>query len=549
MSEEKKIQEYDALVVGAGFAGLYLLHRLRALGMRVKVFEAGDDVGGTWYWNRYPGARCDVESLEYSFSFSEELQQEWKWSERYAGQGEILRYLQHVADRFNLRRDVMFDTRVASARFAPAKNEWTLKTEAGEEFRARFCIMATGNLSKASVPNIPGIESFQGRWFHTSAWPKDPVDFSGLRVGVVGTGSTGIQVIPRIAEQAQHLYVFQRTANYCIPLRNGPQDANVERESKGRYTALRKQARESPSGVAGFNVPTQSVLEVQPEERDAAFERRWNWGGIGLTRAFNDVLFNAKSNQITSEYVKRKMREVVKDPKVADALTPTYPIGTKRLCADTGYFQTFNRDNVTLVDIRRSPISAMGPSSVQTQDATYEVDALVFATGFDAMTGTLLAIDIGVEDGPTLKSLWADGPHAYLGLMVAGLPNLFMVTGPGSPSVLSNVVVSIEQHVEWITDCLGHMQALGLHCIEALPEAQEAWCEHVNEVAGRSLLAQASSWYTGANIPGKPRGFIPYMGGVGAFRAHCDEVARNNYQGFVLGTTHAISRTLAHKGE
>jgi len=534
MSEKQQDRAYDVLVVGAGFAGLHLLHRLRALGMRAKVFEAGDDVGGTWYWNRYPGARCDVESLEYSFSFSEELQQEWKWSERYAGQPEILRYLQHVADRFDLRRDVMFNTRVARARFSPARNEWTLRTEAGEEFRARFCVMATGNLSKASLPGIPGIESFQGRWFHTSAWPKEPVDFTGLRVGVVGTGSTGIQLIPKVAEQAKHLYVFQRTANYCIPLRNGPQDADIEREAKGRYAALRKQARESPSGVAGFNVPTQSVLEVDPQEREAAFERRWNWGGIGLTRAFNDVLFNAESNRIASDYVKRKMREVVKDPEVANALTPTYPIGTKRLCADTGYFQTFNRDNVTLVDIRRSPMRAVGPQHVQTEDATYEVDALVFATGFDAMTGTLLAIDIGVEGGPTLRSLWADGPHAYLGLMVAGLPNLFMVTGPGSPSVLSNVVVSIEQHVEWITNCLEHMRTRHLDHIEALPEAQQTWGEHVNEVASRSLLAQASSWYTGANIPGKPRGFIPYMGGVGAFRAHCDAVAHDGYQGFVL---------------
>jgi cyclohexanone monooxygenase len=526
--------DFDVIVVGAGFAGLLLLHRLRGLGLHVKVFEAGDNVGGTWYWNRYPGARCDVESIEYSYSFSEDLQQEWQWSERYASQPEILRYINHVADRFNLRRDITLDTYVERARFNPDENRWTVATSAGQQVTARFCIMATGNLSKARIPNIPGIETFEGKWFHTSAWPKEPVDFTGLRVGVVGTGSTGIQAIPKIAAQAKHLYVFQRTANYCVPLRNSLQDRQMEGDVKGRYAQLRKQARESPSGVAGFNVPTQSALVVTAQEREAAFQQRWDWGGIGLTRAFNDLIFNEEANRTASEFVISKMREVVRDPKVALALTPTYPIGTKRLCADTGYYETFNRDNVTLVDIRSAPIESIRPNTVTTNEASYEVDALVFATGFDAMTGTLLAIDIGVEGGPTLQSLWTDGPHAYLGLMIAGLPNLFIVTGPGSPSVLSNVVVSIEQHVEWITDCLDHMRAHGHDHIEADPQAQRDWGEHVSEVANRSLLAQASSWYTGANIPGKPRVFMPYMGGVGAFRAHCDQVARDGYRGFVL---------------
>jgi len=526
--------DFDVIVVGAGFAGLMLLHRLRGLGLRVKVFEAGDNVGGTWYWNRYPGARCDVESIEYSYSFSEELQQEWQWSERYAGQPEILRYINHVADRFDLRRDIALETYVKRARFNPDQKRWTVQTSTGQPVTARFCIMATGNLSKARIPDIPGIETFAGKWFHTSAWPKEPVDFTGLRVGVVGTGSTGIQAIPKIAAQAKHLYVFQRTANYCIPLRNTTQDRQIESDIKGRYAQLRKQARESPSGVAAFNVPTQSALDVTAQEREAAFQQRWDWGGIGLTRAFNDVIFNEEANRTASEFVIRKMREVVRDLKVAQALTPTYPIGTKRLCADTGYYETFNRDNVTLVDIKSTPIQFIGPSTVTTTEASYEVDTLVFATGFDAMTGTLLAIDIGVEGGPTLQSLWADGPHAYLGVMIAGLPNLFIVTGPGSPSVLSNVVVSIEQHVEWITDCLNHMRARGHDHIDANPEAQRAWGEHVSEVANRSLLGQASSWYTGANIPGKPRVFMPYMGGVGVFRAHCDEVARDGYRGFVL---------------
>jgi cyclohexanone monooxygenase len=527
--------DFDAVVTGAGFAGLYLLHRLRALGLRVRVVEAGEDVGGTWYWNRYPGARCDVESLEYSFSFSEELQQEWRWSERYAGQPEILRYIQHVAERFDLRRDITFNTRVERARFDPASDRWTVQTQRGETLRCRFFIMASGNLSAARLPDIPGLESFQGRWFHTSAWPREPVDFTGLRVGVVGTGSTGIQVIPRIAGQARHLHVFQRTANYSIPLRNGPLAPTVESEVKSRYAQLRQQARECPSGVAGFNVPTQSALAVSPAEREAAFQARWDWGGIGLTRAFNDVLFHPEANRSASAFVAGKIRELVRDPEVADLLTPTYPIGTKRLCADTGYYATFNRDNVTLVDIRRHPITAVGPDTVHTAAATYGVDALVFATGFDAMTGALLAVDIGVEGGPTLRELWAEGPRAYLGLMVAGLPNLFMVTGPGSPSVLSNVVVSIEQHVDFISDCIAALSERGHTRIEAQAQAQQAWTEHVGAVASQSLLAGAASWYTGANIPGKPRVFMPYMGGVGAFRAHCDEVARQGYLGFTLG--------------
>lgn len=529
-----KVPDYDVIVVGAGFAGLLLLHRLRPLGLRVKVLEAGNDVGGTWYWNRYPGARCDVESIEYSYSFSEALQQDWVWSERYAGQPEILRYINHVADRFELRRDIDLGTRVTQARFEPGRNQWTVRTDTGRELGARFCIMATGNLSKARLPDIPGIESFSGRWFHTSAWPQEPVDFTGLRVGVIGTGSTGIQVIPKIAEQAARLTVFQRTANYVIPLRNGPLLQEVLAAAKADYPQLRQQARESPSGVAGFNVPTQSALEVSPAEREAAYESRWNWGGIGLTRAFNDVIFDAEANRTASEFVIRKLHEVVRDPATARMLTPRYPIGTKRLCADTHYYQTFNRDTVQLVDIQQHPITAIDGDTVHTSHSAHPLDALVFATGFDAMTGTLLSIDIAVQGGPSLRSLWADGPHAYLGLMVAGLPNLFLVTGPGSPSVLSNVVVSIEQHVDWIADCLAHLQRQGLDHIAAEPEAQAAWQEHVSEVANRSLLAQAVSWYTGANIPGKPRVFMPYMGGVGAFRQHCEAVAQDNYRGFAL---------------
>lgn len=529
--------DFDVIIVGAGFAGLYLVYRLRALGLKVKVFEAGDNVGGTWYWNRYPGARCDIESIEYSYSFSEELQQEWAWSERYAGQVEILNYINHVADRFELRRNIALSTRVERARFNAFNNRWSVWTDTGSHVTSRFCIMATGNLSKAKLPDIPGIKHFEGRWFHTSAWPKEPVDFTGLRVGIIGTGSTGIQVIPRVAQQAKHLYVFQRTANYCVPLRNGPQDTESERKAKARYSQLRKTARESPSGVAGFHLPTRSANELSVEEREAIFNELWNFGGIGsMTRAFNDVLTDEEANSLVSEFVIRKIQEKVSDPEVAKALTPSYPIGTRRLCADTTYFETFNQDNVTLVDIQQSPIQSINAHSVYTIDGTYEVDALIFATGFDAMTGTLLAIDIGMEEGTTLQAEWADGPSAYLGLMVAGLPNLFTVTGPGSPSVLSNVVVSIEQHVEWITDCLQHMINKGIDRIEATPEAQSDWMKHVAEIANRTLLAEAASWYTGANVPGKPRVFMPYMGGVGAFRKYCAEVACDGYRGFKLET-------------
>jgi cyclohexanone monooxygenase len=532
---------YDAVVVGAGFAGLYMLYRLRKLGMRVKVFEAGDDVGGTWYWNRYPGARCDVESMEYSYSFSEELQQEWNWSERYATQPEILRYIHHVADRFDLRRDVKLETRVLGAAFDPAANLWTVTTDRGDRVAAPFCIMATGCLSTAKLPEVPGLDNFKGKWYHTGFWPAEPVDFTGKRVGVIGTGSSGIQLIPQVARQAFELHVFQRTANYSLPARNAPLDPAAEQAAKQRYPAIRRQARESPSGVAHFPVPTRSALEVSDEERERAYEERWRVGGIGLTRAFNDVLLSEEANRTAADFVRGKIREMVDDPEVAALLTPTYRIGTKRLCADTEYFQTYNRPNVKLVDIRRSPITAITPRGVATQEREYELDAIVFATGFDAMTGTLLGMDIHVEGGATLREQWAHGPRTYLGIMTAGLPNLFMITAPGSPSVLSNVVVSIEQHVDWITDCLTHLREKGLTRIEAEEAAQDAWVAHVNEVADRTLLPKGASWYVGANVPGKPRVFMPYVGGVGVYRQKCQEVADRGYVGFRLSA--AAQRT------
>ena len=528
--------QYDVVVVGAGFAGLYMLYRLVYLGMNVKVFEAGTGVGGTWFWNRYPGARCDVESLEYSYSFSDELQQEWKWTEKYATQPEILRYINHVAERFDLKQRVQFDTRVVAAEFDNNANLWTVKTDKGEIVSARYCIMATGCLSTASLPKVPGLDSFEGKTYHTGLWPSESVDFSGLRVGVVGTGSSGIQLIPEVAKQATHLYVFQRTANYSLPARNAPLDTAYESAMKNRYAQLRKAARESPTGVAGFTIPDKSIFDVSPQERSEAFEQRWEAGGIGFTRAFKDVLTDKEANAIAADFVRSKIREIVRSPEVADLLTPTYLIGTKRLCADTGYFETYNRDNVTLVDIKRAPIMQITRSGLRTEDAHYELDALVFATGFDAMTGALLRIDIRTKDGVSLRDLWDHGPRTYMGLMTAGIPNLFMITGPGSPSVLSNVITSIEQHVDWIAGCLADLARRGVTRIEAEPKSQDEWVAHVNEVADKTLLPQGASWYIGANIPGKPRVFMPYIGGVGVYRKKCDEVTQSGYRGFVLSS-------------
>jgi cyclohexanone monooxygenase len=522
----------DVVVIGAGFAGLYLLHRLRRLGLNTVVLEAAGGVGGTWYWNRYPGARCDVESLEYSYSFDEGLQQDWRWSERYAAQPEILAYLDHVADRFDLRRDIRLHTRVTDAEFDPSSGLWTVATQAGERFVARWCVMATGCLSSAKVPDLPGLGSFAGRWYHTGMWPTEPVDFTGRRVAVIGTGSTGIQAIPIIAKRAAHLTVFQRTANYSIPLRNGPLDPAYEADFKSRYAQIRDRARHSPSGVAGFEVPSRAALAATPEERERAFQAKWDFGGIGFTRAFNDVLFHEEANRIAREFVVPRMLAPVEDPGVAARLTPGYRIGTKRLCADTGYFETYNRPNVTLVDISERPIERIVPEGLQVGPDVHAIDTIVFATGFDAITGALLGVNPRVRGGTDLRTRWASGPRAYLGVMTAGLPNLFMVTGPGSPSVLSNVVVSIEQHVEWIGDCIDAMRREGLDRIEATVSAEDAWTAHVDEVSRTSLLAEAASWYTGANVPGKPRVFMPYMGGVGAFRKKCSAVAAQGYVGF-----------------
>ena len=525
---------FDAVVVGAGFAGLYMLHRLRGLGLSVLVVEAGDDIGGTWYWNRYPGARCDVESLDYSYSFSDELQQEWRWTERYASQPEILRYIDHVAERFDLRRDIRLSTRVTAAEYDERRARWTVRTDDGDAVSARFCIMATGCLSVAQLPKFPGLEDFRGRWYHTGNWPHEGVDFTGQRVGVVGTGSSAIQSIPIIAAQASHLCVFQRTPNFSVPARNAPLDPDVERRVKTDYVDYRRRARESRIGFV-VERREESALAVSPEERAREYERRWMRGGLGFAATFPDLLTSREANETAAEFFRAKIRSIVRDPAVADALTPRdYPVGTKRLCVDTSYYDTFNRDNVTLVDVRSSPIEAITPDGLKTRDHAYALDSIVFATGFDAMTGALLRIDVRGRDGQELRAKWADGPRTYLGLAIAGFPNLFTITGPGSPSVLSNMIVSIEQHVDWITDCIASMRAQGRTTTEPTEDAERRWVSHVNEVGDMTLYPLADSWYVGANIPGKPRVFMPYVGGVGTYRQLCDAVAANGYEGFQL---------------
>ncbi|HEX9326969.1 MAG TPA: NAD(P)/FAD-dependent oxidoreductase, partial [Reyranella sp.] len=486
----------------------------------------------------YPGARCDVESLEYSYSFSNELQQEWKWPERYGTQPEILKYINHVADRFDLRRDVQLNTRIVSAYFDGKASEWTLKTDGGEEIRARYCVMAAGNLSTPRVPDFKGLKNFRGKWYHSGLWPHEGVDFSGLRVGVIGTGSSGVQMIPIIASQAKHLTVFQRTANFSLPARNGPMEPERESKHKAEYPARRAAAADTPFAIGGHHKPTRSALEVPEDERNQAYEAKWQEGGsISYLYAYTDLLVNKQSNDTASEFVRNKIRATVKNKRTAELLAPKdHPIGTKRLCLDTHYYETYNRDNVTLIDVRSDPIAEITETGLRTNGGqTFELDAIVFATGFDAMTGALREIDVRTTEGAVLRDHWEGGPLTYLGLMVSGFPNMFVVTGPGSPGVKTQMIASIEQHVDWIADCIGHLRKEGFDRIEASPQAEGEWVEHVNKVADSTLYPLANSWYMGANIPGKPRVFMPYVGGFDRYKRQCDAIAARGYEGFKLG--------------
>ena len=524
----------DLLVVGAGFAGIYMLQRARALGLRALALEAGGDVGGTWYWNRYPGARCDIESLEYSYGFDDALQQEWHWSERFAAQPEILRYAQHVAERFDLRRDILFHTRMAGADFDETSSSWQVRAEDGRSWQARHLVMATGPLSSANLPDIPGRDSFAGPVYHTGQWPHAPVDFTGLRVAVVGTGSSAVQSIPVIARQARQLTVFQRTATYSVPAYNQPLDAAQEAEVKADYAGFRaRNAQTLAAFGARYPRSDRPALRASPQEREAGFAGRWQIGGLNFLGAFGDLLTDAGANQFAADFVRHKIRAVVRDPATAERLAPTQPIGCKRVCVDTGYYETFNLPHVHLVDIAATGIEAIESAGVRAGGRLYVVDAIVFATGFDAMTGSLLKPDICGRGGLQLRDKWHAGPLNYLGVGVHGFPNLFMVCGPGSPSVLTNMLVSIEQHVRWITDCMVWMRDHGKQTIEAGPDAETQWVGHVNAVAGATLFPSCNSWYLGANVPGKVRVFMPLLG-FPAYVHKCDAVAAQGYEGFLL---------------
>ena len=532
------LASFDAVVVGAGFAGLYALRCLRRAGFSARAYERGGDVGGVWYWNRYPGARCDVESMQYSFSFSEELQQQWRWRERFAGQAEILDYARHVAERFDLRRDIGFNTAVSAAHFNEATGLWEVTTSTGERVTARFVITAVGCLSAARKPDLPGLADFRGKTYHTGEWPHEDVDFSGQTVAVIGTGSSGIQVIPMLARQAARLLVFQRTPNFSIPARNVPMDDAYERSWKDNYAALRRRAREETTSGTVYEKSTQAAHAATPDERQREYERRWKTGGVGFMHSFNDLMLDARSNVTAAAFVQRQIQETVKDPAVAELLTPKdHPIGSKRICVDTGYFETYNRANVTLLDLRAAPIGRITPDGIRTSATEHACDSIVFATGYDAMTGALLNMDIRGRAGATLGHAWQSGSRTYLGLMVAGFPNLFTITGPGSPSVLANMIFAIEQHVDWIVRCMVDLRGQEMSIIDAERDAQDRWVAHVNEVANRTLFVKASSWYVGANIPGKPRVFMPYAGGVVPYREKCDAVAANGYTGFRLSRT------------
>jgi cation diffusion facilitator CzcD-associated flavoprotein CzcO/acetyl esterase/lipase len=523
----------DVVVVGAGFAGLYLLKRLRDSGFSSRVFETGDDVGGTWYWNRYPGARCDIQTTDYSYSWDPELEDEWTWSEKYATQPEILRYLQRVADKHDLRSGIDFSTKVTSAAWDDGTACWTIHTSHGEQVRCRHYVMATGCLSMPKEVDIAGAERFNGDVYFTSRWPHDGVDFSGKRVAVIGTGSSAIQSIPIIAEQASSLTVFQRTPNFSIPAYNGapPEDraAALQRDR----VAYREAARWSGAGVPVERSEV-SALMVSDDERLATYEAAWSKGGIiEFVGTFSDHLGNAEANEYLSEFVRNKIRAKVHDRATAEALCPTtFPIASKRLCVDTNYYETYNLPHVRLVDLHRTPISTITEGGIDLGDESSDFDAIVFATGFDAMTGAIVAVDIAGRDGLTLKEAWAAGPKTYLGLMAAGFPNLHLITGPGSPSVLSNMVVSIEQHVDWVMDCLTGMRAGGYDTIEPTVQAVAGWVQHVNDFADITLMPQANSWYMGANVPGKPRVFLPYTGGVDRYRGICERVVAEDYLGF-----------------
>ncbi|MFT3972121.1 MAG: NAD(P)/FAD-dependent oxidoreductase [Amaricoccus sp.] len=526
----------DVVVVGAGFAGVYSLHKLRGMGLSVRGFESGTDVGGTWYWNKYPGARCDVESIEYSFGFSDEIQQKWDWSHRFSFQPDIQRYISHVADKLDVRKLIDFRTKIVSMTYDGDSQTWTVTTDKGEVITCRYCVMATGNLSIPLFPAIPGLDSFEGEKYHSGRWPAEKVDFTGKRVAVFGTGATGIQIVPEVAKEASKLYVMQRSPNFSLPAGNRPLSKEYLDGVRKTYPDLRQRAKHHVFGTAAIPEPTQSALELSEDELFQKFEELWaNGGSINFQMAFTDFMRNEEANKRLSDYVRYKIRQTVKDPETAEKLCPKdHPIGSKRICIDTDYYETFNRDNVELVSLRENPVVRITPHSIVLQDGEIEVDALVFATGFDAVTGSLTNIDITGRNGLKLADKWGKRPSSYLGFAIAGFPNMFLITGPGSPAVKSNMVLSIEQHVDMIGETIAYMQKTGSGAIEAQVEAEDKWVEYVTEVANQTLYVKADSWYTGANVPGKARMFVPFVGGAQNYRKICEDVVADGFRGFTL---------------
>ena len=522
-------EELDVIIVGAGFSGLYMLYKMRKMNLKALIIERASDAGGTWFWNRYPGARCDIESIEYSYSFSDELQQEWNWSNRYSDQSEILEYINYVVKKFNLKENIVFNTSVKSAKFDEKLKNWIVETDS-KSYSSKFCVMATGTLSSIKQPNFDGLENFKGDWYVTGEWPQEKIDFTSKKVAIIGTGSSAVQSIPVIAQEAKNLTVFQRSPNYTIPANNRPLTEKELSNAKSSYDQIREKAKYTRAGIGYNQFDERKLLDLSSEEIKKELNNRWKMGGQEIfTAGFTDVGVSLEANKIVADFVKSKIREIVKDPNVAKLLSPEDAIGCKRLCADTNYFETYNRENVELIDLNSNPINSITENGILTKNKEFKFDTIIFATGFDAMTGALQAIDITGKNGKKLKQVWKDGPKSFLGLLINGFPNLFTVTGPGSPSVLTNMMVAIEQHVEWISDCINFLSKSNLNEVEADELFQIEWMDHIEEVAKNTLRYTCNSWYVGANVPGKKRVFMPYAGGFGKYREKCDEIAENNY--------------------
>ena len=522
-------EELDVIIVGAGFSGLYMLYKMRKMNLKALIIEIASDAGGTWFWNRYPGARCDIESIEYSYSFSDELQQEWNWSNRYSDQSEILDYVNYVVKKFNLKENIVFNTSVKSATFDENLKNWIVETDS-KSYSSKFCVMATGTLSSIKQPNFDGLENFKGDWYVTGEWPHEKLDFTSKKVAIIGTGSSAVQSIPVIAQEAKNLTVLQRSPNYTIPANNRPLTEKELSNAKSSYDQIREKAKYTRAGIGYNQFEERKLLDLSSEEINKELNNRWKIGGQEIfTAGFTDVGVNVEANKIVADFVKSKIKEIVKDPNVAELLSPEDAIGCKRLCADTNYFETYNRENVELIDLNSNPINSITENGILTKNKEFKFDTIIFATGFDAMTGALQAIDITGKNGKKLKQVWKDGPKSFLGLLINGFPNLFTVTGPGSPSVLTNMMVAIEQHVEWISNCINFLSKSNLNEVEADELFQIEWMDHIEEVAKNTLRYTCNSWYVGANVPGKKRVFMPYAGGFGKYREKCDEIAENNY--------------------